>query len=146
MRCITFACNGSCNTRADRDHSERDTKLLFGIYGKKTIAFNNCFFFQKGTPITYRLPELVAACCVRPSFYLLPFTPRLFRGLPFPAATSGRAAAPFTRSSSGPSPATSIHQVCPPLRFHSAVRNGAPQPQPKLFGFGSDPKYVYCTC
>jgi hypothetical protein len=104
------------------------------------------FFFQKGTPITYRLPELVAACCVRPSFYLLPFTPRLFRGLPFPAATSGRAAAPFTRSSSGPSPATSIHQVCPPLRFHSAVRNGAPQPQPKLFGFGSDPKYVYCTC
>lgn len=54
MRCITFACNGSCNTRADRDHSERDTKLLFGIYGKKTIAFNNCFFFSKRN--TYNLP------------------------------------------------------------------------------------------
>jgi len=54
-------------------------------------------------------------------------------GLPFLAATTGRAAAPFVKSSPTPLPASSIHQVCPPLLFPSAVRNGAPQTLTKLF-------------
>jgi hypothetical protein len=41
-------------------------------------------------------------------------TPLLSPGLPFGAATTGRAAAPFATSSPGPSPPTSTHQVCPP--------------------------------
>jgi len=48
-------------------------------------------------------------------------------GLPSLAATTGRAAAPFVTSSPSPLPATSIHQVCPPLLFPSAVQDRAPQ-------------------
>jgi hypothetical protein len=40
-------------------------------------------------------------------------------------------------------PATSIHQVCPPLLFPSALRNGAPQTLIKLFVFGSDLVTIY---
>ena len=58
-------------------------------------------------------------------------------GVPFPAATTGPAAAPFVTYSPGPLPARSIHQVCPPLLFPSAVRNGAPQTLTNLFVFGS---------
>ena len=57
------------------------------------------------------------------------------------AATIGRAAAPFITSSPSPLPATSIHQVCPPLRFPSALRDGAPQTLTKLFVFGSESSY-----
>jgi hypothetical protein len=64
-------------------------------------------------------------------------------GLPFLAATTGRAAAPFVTSSPGPSPATSTRQVCPPLLFPSAVRNGAPETLTKLFVFGSVPVAIY---
>jgi hypothetical protein len=38
-------------------------------------------------------------------------------------------------------PATSILQVCPPLLFPSAVRDGAPQTLTKLFVFGSASSY-----
>jgi len=62
-------------------------------------------------------------------------------GVPFPAATTGPAAAPFVTYSPGPLPARSIHQVCPPLLFPSAVRNGAPQTLTKLFVFGSESSY-----
>ena len=57
------------------------------------------------------------------------------------AATTGRAAATFVTSSPSPVPATSIHQVCPPLLFPSAVRDGAPQTLTKLFVLGSESSY-----
>ena len=55
--------------------------------------------------------------------------------LPSLATTTGRAAAP------SPLPARSIHQVCLPLLFHSAVRDGAPQTLTKLFLLGSESRY-----
>jgi hypothetical protein len=61
--------------------------------------------------------------------------------LPSLSATPGRAAAPFVTSSPSPLPATSIHQVWPPLLFHSAVRDGAPLTLTKLFVFGSESSY-----
>ena len=62
-------------------------------------------------------------------------------GVLFLAATTGPAAAPFVTNSPGPLPARSIHQVCLPLLFHSAVRDGAPQTLTKLFVFGSESSY-----
>lgn len=64
-------------------------------------------------------------------------------GLPFPAATSGRAAAPFTRSSSGPSPATSIHQkrgaqsIGASFLFHQGFRCLISQDKKSLKGLDS---------
>jgi len=51
----------------------------------------------------------------------------------FLAAATGRAAALLVTSSPSPLPATSIHQVCPPLLLPSAVRDGAPQTLAELF-------------
>ena len=76
--------------------------------------------------------------------HLLPLflpSPGLSLALPSLAATTGRAAAPFITSSPSPLPATSILQVCPPLLFPSAVRDGAPQTLTKLFVFGSESIY-----
>ena len=83
----------------------------------------------------------------------------LVLALPSLAATTGRAAAPLATSSPTPLPATSIYQVCSPLLFPSAVRDGASQTLTKLFVFGSDPvtiyylltsvsfaKFIGCTC
>jgi len=61
--------------------------------------------------------------------------------LPCLAATTGRAAEPFVTSLPSPLPATSILQVCPPLLFPYAVRDGAPQTLTKLFVFGSESSY-----
>ena len=64
-------------------------------------------------------------------------------GLPSLAATTGRAAAPFVASSPRILPATSIHQVCPPLLFPSAARDVPSLALTKLFVFGSDPVTLY---
>ena len=64
-------------------------------------------------------------------------------GLPSLAATTGRAAAPFVASSPRILPVTSIHQVCPPLLFPSAARDGTSLALTKLFVFGSDPDAIY---
>jgi hypothetical protein len=43
-------------------------------------------------------------------------------------------------------PAPGIHQVCPPLFFPSAVRDGAPRTLTKLFVFGSESSYNIPNC
>jgi len=65
----------------------------------------------------------------------------LLLALPSLAATTGRAAAPFATSSPSALPATSILQVCPPLPFPSAVRDGAPPNPNKTIVFGSESSY-----
>ena len=93
-----------------------------------------------------RLP-LRASCSSPPWLPLFlkafPFSPTLSSlALPSPAATTGRAAAPFVLSSPCPLPAMSASRyACAPLLFPSAVRDGAPQTLTKLFAFGSESSY-----
>ena len=61
----------------------------------------------------------------------------------FPGGDDWASGCATRHASPGPLPATSTHQVCPPLLFPSAVRNGAPQTLTKLFVFGSDSVTVY---
>jgi len=57
--------------------------------------------------------------------------------------TTRWAAAALVTSSPSPLPATSIHQVCPPLLFPSAARDVPSLALTKLFVFGSDPDAIY---
>ena len=75
------------------------------------------------------------------ALFLQPFPSLGLSPLP---CSSSLAAAPFVLSSPSPLPATAdecILQVCPPLLFPSAVRDGAPQTLTKLFVFGSESSY-----
>ena len=99
---------------------------------------------ELGSPLPLRLTAHGSGPQISSPFPSVEPSPHLALVLPSLATTAGRAAAPFITYSPSPLPAPGIHQVCPPLFFPSAVRDGAPRTLTKLFVFGSfNPVTIY---
>ena len=112
------------------------TVVFLSVKAQSSLAHHTRYFVTgrnlAAAAATRQNPRRLISVSSPLSLFSVPLLPwSSFPGLL--AATTGRAAAPFVKSSPTPLPASSIHQVCPPLLFPSAVRNGAPQTLTKLF-------------